>query len=68
MGPQIVYTVPYKPNPILRFMVRFCLIVTMIFSFIFTSILCFQVYERTNHGNPNAKTRHSLDSRRGAAR
>ena len=64
LGPQIVFNVPYKPNPILRWIVRTCLALILIGSAIFTTIQFYVALERTKaHGHPNSTPRSGVDSK-----
>ena len=63
-GPQIVFNVPYKPNPILRWIVRTCLALLLIGSAIFTTMQFYAALERTKaHGHTNSTPRSNVDGK-----
>jgi hypothetical protein len=65
---NVIYTIPYKPNRLMRLIARTCLVLIGIGSVIFTTICFLQALERSNpHGHPNSTHRRSLDPQ-GSAR
>jgi hypothetical protein len=68
LGSTIVYATPYKPNPVLRWIVRTCLFLVMIASVIYNTAQFYTILERIKHGHPNGTTRRSLDSKGRATR
>ena len=58
-GP-IVQTVPFRPNRVLRLILRICFAVWLLGTLIYVSIFALHLGERTRHGNPDHTHRNAL--------
>ena len=66
-GP-IVQTVPFRPNRVLRLILRICFAVWLLGTLVYVSIFALHLAERTRHGKSNRTHRNAPQRQAGSSR